>query len=111
MDEQLLTILKLCLLALLYLFFLRVLRAVWTEVGGPRTVERRARRGAPAGPALASACAPDGSGEAQADAGIAPRWTLETWVEGEALSLSLLCAAGRVEVLTRDEILAQVEPE
>ncbi len=55
MDEQLLTILKLCLLALLYLFFLRVLRAVWTEVRGPRTVERRARRGAPAGPALAGA--------------------------------------------------------
>jgi hypothetical protein len=55
MDEQLLTILKLCLLALLYLFFLRVLRAVWTEVRGPRTVERRARRAAPAGPALAGA--------------------------------------------------------
>ena len=50
--------------------------------------------------ALALACAPDGSGEAQADAGIAPRWTLETWVEGEALSLSLLCAAGHAEVLS-----------
>ncbi|MGB6057039.1 MAG: FHA domain-containing protein [Microthrixaceae bacterium] len=36
MSEQLLTILKLCLLALLYLFFLRVLRAVWTEVSPPR---------------------------------------------------------------------------
>ncbi|HVX18776.1 MAG TPA: FHA domain-containing protein [Acidimicrobiales bacterium] len=35
MSEQLLNILKLCLLALLYLFFLRVLRAVWTEVKGP----------------------------------------------------------------------------
>ncbi len=34
MSEQILTILKLCLLALLYLFFLRVLRAVWTEIGG-----------------------------------------------------------------------------
>lgn len=33
MPEQLLTVLKLCLLALLYLFFLRVLRAVWAEVG------------------------------------------------------------------------------
>lgn len=32
MSEQLLTVLKLCLLALLYLFFLRVLRAVWSEV-------------------------------------------------------------------------------
>lgn len=37
MSEQLLTVLKLCLLALLYLFFLRVLRAVWTEVNPPRT--------------------------------------------------------------------------
>jgi pSer/pThr/pTyr-binding forkhead associated (FHA) protein len=36
-SEQLLTVLKLCLLALLYLFFLRVLRAVWTEVNPPRT--------------------------------------------------------------------------
>ena len=35
MPEQLLAILKLCLLALLYLFFLRVLRAVWVEVRGP----------------------------------------------------------------------------
>lgn len=51
MDEQLLTILKFCLLALLYLFFLRVLRAVWTQVKGPKTVpdtprkaQREARR-------------------------------------------------------------------
>jgi len=31
-SEQLLNLLKLCLLALVYLFFLRVLRAVWVEV-------------------------------------------------------------------------------
>lgn len=43
MDEQLLTILKLCLLALLYLFFLRVLRAVWTEIRGPKVVAPKAR--------------------------------------------------------------------
>ena len=36
MAEGLLTILKLCLLAMLYLFFLRLLRAVWVEVNGPR---------------------------------------------------------------------------
>ena len=36
MDEQLLTILKLCLLALLYLFFFRVLRAVWAEIKAPK---------------------------------------------------------------------------
>ena len=32
MPEELLTIFKICLLILLYLFFFRVLRAVWTEV-------------------------------------------------------------------------------
>ena len=36
MPEPLLAILKLCALALLYLFFLRVLRAVWAEVGPAR---------------------------------------------------------------------------
>lgn len=41
MSEQLLTILKLCLLVLLYLFFFRVLRAVWIEIHGPRKLERR----------------------------------------------------------------------
>lgn len=32
MPDELLTIFKLCFLALLYLFFFRVLRAVWTQV-------------------------------------------------------------------------------
>lgn len=36
MPEQLLTVLKICLLILLYLFFLRVLRAVWAEVGAAK---------------------------------------------------------------------------
>ena len=49
MPESLLTILKFCLLALVYLFFLRVLRAVWAEVGG------RGGRAAPATPAPARA--------------------------------------------------------
>ena len=35
MPESLLTILKFCFLALLYLFFIRVVRAVWTEVSAP----------------------------------------------------------------------------
>lgn len=52
MSEQLLTILKLCLLALLYLFFLRVLRAVWAEVKAPRPVVAAA--GAPASVAAAA---------------------------------------------------------
>lgn len=45
MPEPLLQILKYCLLALLWLFFLRVLRAVWAEVKRPRTTGA-----APAGP-------------------------------------------------------------
>lgn len=35
MPDTLLTILKLCFLALLYLFFMRVLRAVWAEMKNP----------------------------------------------------------------------------
>lgn len=50
--------------------------------------------------ALAAAIATSGLDAAQADAGLPPRWTLEAWVEGEALSLSLLCAAEGVEVLS-----------
>jgi hypothetical protein len=52
-SEQLLAVLKLCVLALIYLFFLRVLRAVWVEVHGPR----RARVTGP-GPAVAPAVPP-----------------------------------------------------
>lgn len=53
MSEQLLTVLKLCLLALLYLFFLRVLRAVWSEVNPPKVAPAGidagvGRRGKPA---------------------------------------------------------------
>jgi len=50
-SEQLLFILKLCLLALLYLFFFRVLRAVWAELRPPKLIEvtpRVAAAGAPA---------------------------------------------------------------
>jgi len=55
-PESLLTILKFCFLAVLYLFFFRVLRAVWAELGGgrvatapaaqaPRTPSKRSSRG------------------------------------------------------------------
>jgi len=40
MTDQLLGILKIALLALLYLFFARVLWAVWSEVRGPRPGRR-----------------------------------------------------------------------
>ncbi|MBV9952342.1 MAG: FHA domain-containing protein [Acidimicrobiia bacterium] len=63
--EQLLTILKLCLLALLYLFFLRVLRAVWVEVNGPKHAPRPAGVPAarvPVGPPPATVAAPVATG-------------------------------------------------
>src|SRR5687768_9985148 len=47
-PEQLLNLLKFFLLVLLYLFFLRVLRAVWTEVNVPRPAESGAGPPAPA---------------------------------------------------------------
>jgi hypothetical protein len=48
MSEQLLNILKLCLLALIYLFLVRVVRAVWAEISVPPGEGGRRRRGAPA---------------------------------------------------------------
>jgi len=49
-SEQLLTLLKFCLLALIYLFFFRVLRAVWAEISPPKTVAAPAPRGRQAAP-------------------------------------------------------------
>src|SRR5262245_42817051 len=45
MSDELLTVLKFVLLALLYLFFFRVLRALWVELNPPRAVERAAAGG------------------------------------------------------------------
>jgi pSer/pThr/pTyr-binding forkhead associated (FHA) protein len=50
-PESLLTILKFCFLALLYLFLLRVVRAVWAEVVGPRAAKPAPRAAAYATPA------------------------------------------------------------
>ena len=48
MPEELLAIFKVCLLILLYLFFFRVLRAVWTEVNGTtsKSSDKRAAKAA-----------------------------------------------------------------
>jgi hypothetical protein len=78
LPEPLLTILKLCALALLYLFFLRVLRAVWAEVsparvaaappaparpkGTPRPRGRRPRARRGGGNALVVVEPPEGAG-------------------------------------------------
>lgn len=42
MSDQLLFVLRLCLLALLYLFFFRVLRAVWAEIKPPMVARQPA---------------------------------------------------------------------
>jgi pSer/pThr/pTyr-binding forkhead associated (FHA) protein len=44
MPDQLLNLLKLFLLLLLYLFFFRVLRAVWAEMSPPKAVEDKKPR-------------------------------------------------------------------
>lgn len=47
MSDQVLTILKYVVLAILYLFFLRVLRAVWVELREPKTTSSPEVPGAP----------------------------------------------------------------
>jgi pSer/pThr/pTyr-binding forkhead associated (FHA) protein len=54
-PDQLLNLLKIFLLVLLYLFFLRVLRAVWTEVNVPRFADAPAPAGKPRGRARRTA--------------------------------------------------------
>jgi hypothetical protein len=49
MPDSVLTILKFCFLAVLYLFFIRVLRAVWVEVSGRAPTARAAPAGYGAG--------------------------------------------------------------
>jgi hypothetical protein len=63
MSEQVLNILKLCLLALIYLFLLRFVRAVWAEVHAPTAAEtggRRSRRRAAASAPVAAPAPPRG---------------------------------------------------
>ncbi|MBA3654353.1 MAG: hypothetical protein H0W70_09175, partial [Actinobacteria bacterium] len=52
MPESLLNVLKLLLLALVYLFFFRVLRAMWVQVNAPAAASGA---GAPGGAAEATA--------------------------------------------------------
>jgi FHA domain len=54
-PDQLLNLLKIFLLVLLYLFFLRVLRAVWTEVNVPRLADGPAAGAQPRGRSRRSA--------------------------------------------------------
>ena len=67
MPEQLLTILKICFLVLLYLFFLRVLRAVWTELRTPDVLVGR-----PPAPPAAGAGPAEGEGKREGGPGVSP---------------------------------------
>ena len=72
MSDQLLTVLQLCLLVLVYLFFLRVLRSVWVEVRGvePKVREPRQRKAAaPKGPSRLSVVAPEEASGTRFDLG------------------------------------------
>ena len=62
MPESLLTILKFCFLALLWLFFLRVLWAVWAEVSTPAPAPTSRSYTPPAAPAAAPARSTAGDG-------------------------------------------------
>ncbi len=62
MPESLLTILKFCFLALLWLFFVRVLRAVWTEVNAPAPSATAAVASAPPARPSSRAAAGDSGG-------------------------------------------------
>lgn len=57
-PEQLLIVLKFCLLALVYLFFFRVIRAAWAQLREPELVPVARVAGAPAPVAAAPAPAP-----------------------------------------------------
>jgi hypothetical protein len=92
MSEQLLTILKLCLLALLYLFFFRVLRAVWAELRAPAP--------AAAGPAARSAPAPAAPSSPPAEAIAAKR---ARTAPSELVVVEPPTAAGRSYAI-RDEL-------
>jgi pSer/pThr/pTyr-binding forkhead associated (FHA) protein len=84
MPTALLGLLKLCLLALVYLFFVRVLWAVWNEVRAP-------------------AATPDGAGRAAADAPAPRRRTPPPGVERAAPASRLtVTSAGEAKGLTID---------
>jgi hypothetical protein len=90
-SEQLLTILKLCLLALLYLFFFRVLRAVWAELRPPKLVDVTPRSSS------SSRGARKAAKRHQADAPVGPRLVVVEPAEqrGRAFALGAEVTMGR----------------
>lgn len=93
-SDQLLTVLKLCLLALLYLFFFRVVRAVWAEIS------TSAPAPAPAPVPAAAAAAPRAAPSAPMPPAAAPQATRLVIVEpaelrGKAFALVPELTIGR----------------
>jgi hypothetical protein len=89
MPESLLRILQFLLLALLYLFFLRVLRAVWAEVASPRDIGA----GSPAG--VATTAAGVGARAGRAGAIASPRDRLPAAAKGSPSRLRVVEPADR----------------
>ena len=58
MSENMLALLRICLLALLYLFFFRVVRAAWAEIRGPRPARPKASTSDTTGPRRTVAFSP-----------------------------------------------------
>ncbi len=108
MPDSLLTILKLCFLALLYLFFLRVLRAVWAEMNPRATAPAPA---APmASPARGWGGAKGGGGSTKAAGGrlrvIEPAETKgQTYDLGEELTVG---RAGGCQITLDDTFVSQL---
>ncbi|CAA9218495.1 MAG: hypothetical protein AVDCRST_MAG10-526 [uncultured Acidimicrobiales bacterium] len=108
MPDSLLTILKLCFLALLYLFFLRVLRAVWAEMSPRATAPTPA---APvASPARGWGGANRGGGNAKTAGGrlrvIEPAETKgQTYDLGEELTVG---RAGGCQITLDDTYVSQL---
>ena len=109
-SDQLLTVLKLCLLALLYLFFFRVVRAVWAEISTTAPAPGPAPAAAPAAaarPARAPAPAPAAPAPRAATPGrlviVEP-----TELRGKAFALSGDTTVGRAAscTLTLDDTFA-----
>jgi len=107
-PDSLLTILKLCFLALLYLFFLRVLRAVWAEMSPSRIAP--APQAAPeARPAKNWGGARGGGGNAKAGGRLRviepPETKGKTYDLGEELTVG---RAGGCQITLDDTFVSQL---
>jgi hypothetical protein len=105
-SESLLTVLKICLLVLLYLFFFRVIRAVWAELKSPPpadvvpAAERRRRR-----PARVRTSAPLRQGEPQLVVVEPPEQRGRSYVVVDELTVG---RAASCRILVEDSFVSQL---